>query len=530
MLAVAIRHIVFRLMPAVLATAILGGCTLLGPDFEEPSTAWLQKWDRQLHGLAGTAEDSETAALQFWWRAFNDPVLNGLIEEARRNNRQLRLAALRILESRALLGIAGSALYPQLQQLGGSATFSESRNLDDPGIGDGSQSHYQAGFNIGWELDFWGRFRRGIESADASFFAAIENQRATQVLVHAQVVELYYAYRVAEARIAIARKNAQIQKRSLAITREQFDSGNASELDVQQANTQYLSTIATLPQLENLKSRARNALAVLLGRPPGDVPELDQDGATLPVIDRTLVRAIPARLLLRRPDLRAALWRAASQSARIGIAEADLYPSLSLFGTLEWSDSSRGPGVVGIAGGPAFKWNIFSYGRLENNVRVQDARFQQLLEQYQDAVLKAAAEADNAAVGLIQTREQIRLLEQTVRSAERALAIANTRYQEGYADFQRVLDAQRSLFTQTDRLIGAQGENIGALIALYKSLGGGWMPMTTEQMLPADTIETMKQRIDWGTVIDAPIPNPPSDGSASMRKVATPPSNPNETP
>ena len=234
-------------LPATLF--LLGGCTTLGPDFEEPHSSWLDSWKPALHGIAASADQaSGQPELAFWWRMFNDPVLNDLIRQAHENNPQLRIAALRIFENRALTGIAGSTLYPQVQQFSGSAGYVNSNN--SPTVTDGGFGSYQAGFGVGWELDFWGRFRRSIESADAAFFASLENQQALQVLINAQIVSLYFGYRTTQARIAIASKNARIQKQSLKITREQFQSGNTSELDVQQARTQYLSTLATIPELE----------------------------------------------------------------------------------------------------------------------------------------------------------------------------------------------------------------------------------------------------------------------------------------
>ena len=191
---------------------------------------------------------------------------------------------------------------------------------------------------------------------------------------------------------------------------------------------------------------------------------------------------------------------------RSALQNADFYPAISLLGSLGWAGSSLGGGTSAtFAAGPALKWNIFDYGRIENNIRLQDARLQQLIEQYQEAVLSAAQEVDDAAISVVKSEEQLKLLEQTVKSAERALEIANTSYHEGYADFQRVLDAQRALFTQNDRLVS----NISAIIALYKSLGGGWSPVKTEHLLPADMSDTMKQRVDWGDLLDAPLPQHP---------------------
>jgi NodT family efflux transporter outer membrane factor (OMF) lipoprotein len=451
--------------------------------------------------------------------------LNRLIEAAKQDNLPLRMAGLRILESRALLGIAGSSLYPQVQQASGAFSYVNTRQRGGD-LPDVSQSlvGYQLGFNMAWELDFWGRFKRGVESADAAFFASIANQQDVQVLISAQVADLYFAYRTTEARIVIARENAAIQKRSFEITERIFNSGGDSELDLQQAKTQYLATLSTIPQLELTLIKTRNALSVLLGRAPGDFPELAGAGYKLPAIDSAGIQAIPARLLTRRPDIRAAAWQVAAQSAQIGIAEADYYPAISLLGAIGWSGSSLSgsPTVGNLAVGPAVRWNIFDYGRIENNVRVQDARLQQLIEQYQETVLQAAREIDDAAIGVVKTAEQQTILDQSVSAARRALEIANTRYREGYSDFQRVLDAQRSLFAQAERQLINHGNHISSVIGLYKGLGGGWERTPVEQLIPEEVRRTMQERSDWGNLLTAPIPdsrtNPPPAPGASQHE------------
>jgi NodT family efflux transporter outer membrane factor (OMF) lipoprotein len=500
-------HSLLRILAAAGLLVFISACTTLGPDFKKPEASWLNNWDQSLHKLVISEQDGheQLSGTNFWRGLFSDEILNGLIVEARRNNPQLRIAALRIFESRALQGVASSSLYPQVQQATASAVYAGSKNHDN---GDNSDiTNIQTGINIGWELDFWGRFQRSIEQADAAFFATIENQHAVQVLITAQVTELYFSYRVTQARIRIARKNAEIQKRSYTIAKELFDSGNTSELDLQQAKTQYLSTLSAIPPLEQNLIQTRNALAVLLARPPGDLSIPDDEDYELPHANELKAAILPTQLLLRRPDIQASAWLVAVQSAQLGISEAEFYPHISLIGSLGWAGSSiLTAGSSTLAAGSALQWNIFDYGRIQNDLRMQDARLQQLMEQYQSAVLLAASEVDNAAIRVVKTAEQLKLLEETVQTAERALEIANTSYHEGYADFQRVLDAQRSLFSQTDRLVSTRGNNISALIALYKGLGGGWKITPINKLLPSDTKNTMKQRVDWGELLDAPIP------------------------
>ncbi|MFN2168910.1 MAG: efflux transporter outer membrane subunit, partial [Anaerolineae bacterium] len=367
-----------RRLAVLLAVMLaLQACVTVGPDYEPPAIDWLADWQPDLYGQLASPDDAFEGDLRFWWLLFDDESLNGLIEIARRENPSLRIAGLRILESRAALGVAQSGRYPQLQQLGGAITYvNTQRHGGALDLGDTSLTAYQAAFNVGWELDFWGRFRRGIESADAVFLASIANHQDVQVLLTAQVVDLYFAYRTTQIRIDIAKRNAALQARSLEITRQLYEQGQSSELDLQQARTQHLSTLATIPALEVALTQVRNALAVLLGRPPGDLPELHGASPNLPALDPVSIQGVPARLLLRRPDLRGAAWQAAAQSARIGVAKADLYPAITLVGSIGWSaDSLSSTADTGtLAIGPALTWNVFDYGRIRNNVRVQDAR------------------------------------------------------------------------------------------------------------------------------------------------------------
>ena len=486
----------------------LTACTITGPDYKEPDINWLKDWQP---GSYKPDQQSKTRLdLQFWWKIFNDPVLNHLLETARKENLPLKIAGLRIFESRAQLSIARSTLYPQLQQFSGSAIYANSQKHGGKAVDRSlSLSSYQSGFSLGWELDFWGRFQRSIESADAAFFASISNQQDIQVLVAAQVAQTYFAYRITQGRIAIARRNARIQQRSYEITNNLYKSGEGSELDLQQAKTQYLATLATIPDLEIALSQNLNALAVFLGQPPGSLElprELPKDWR-LPEIKPETFNNIPASLLTRRPDIRTAAWQVAAQSAQIGVAEADYYPAISLFGTLGWSGSTlhNSPDISSVTFGPGFKWNILDYGRIDNNVRIQDARLQQLIEQYQNKVLQAALEVENSTYSIFKTNEQQHLLDQSAVASQRALDIANIRYREGYADFQRVLDAQRALFSQAERQWLNQGSYVNTIITLYKALGGGWTEMTVDQLLPEKTKNTMQKRVDWGNLLNAPI-------------------------
>ncbi len=490
---------------------VLCACTTLGPDYVEPEVTWIADWETTLYGQAGSADASATTPddLAFWWRAFSDPVLNDLIAEARRENPSLRIAGLAIARNRALLGIASGSRYPQLQQSSGSYSRVDTWPVEGSESGNRSGfNDYGVGFDVGWEIDFWGRYQRGIESADAGFLASVADQQNAQVLLSAAVARTYFLYCTTAEQIEIARENAALQRRSLEITRSLYASGQQAELDLQQAKTQYLATSATIPQLELGLQQVANALSALLGRAPGDLPELAAKTPDLPTANPISLEALPARLVLRRPDVRSAALQVAAQSAQIGIARADLYPAVSLFGTVGWLGNSLdgSADAAGTAVGPGFTWNLFNYGRLENNVRVQDALLQQSIERYQNTVLQAAREIDDAAISVVKTREQDAILAEALAAAERSLTLSTSRYREGYSSFIRVLDAQRSLAVQSANYVANKGAHLAAVVAFYQALGGGWRPATAEDYLPADVRETMQERTDWDDLLGAPIP------------------------
>lgn len=499
----------FSLQGACMLLAIFSmkACTVLGPDYERPGTDLAADWQsdslnsapKTLSQKPGWTEQGQ------WWRHFNDPALDLLIAEVLEKNHSLKVAALRLMEARAQQAIAGSTQYPQVQQLSGSLLNTERRQS---GGSSTNQWLYGTDLSIAWELDFWGRFRRGMEAADANFLASLANYDEVAILLAAQTAQFYVAIRTLESRLNIAHSNAAIQKRSLEITERLFKSGNEAELDVQQAKTQYLATLASIPPLEASLRQTQNALAVLLARPPGPISEMSNGTGVLPQASLEMVADLPADMLRRRPDIRAAEMQLVAQSSLIGIAEADLYPSLVLLGSLGVSASSisGAPTTTDLAIGPSFTWNIFDYGRIRNNVRVQDARLQQLTELYRDSILQAAREVDDAAISYVKSLEQVNLLDRGQVAAQRSLDIANIQYREGLADFERVLDAQRSLFSQQERVVSNRGNVVSSLIAVYKAMGGAWDVGRPAVLLDDATINTMKERSNWGDLLDTPVP------------------------
>jgi len=492
----------------VLATVVvltLAGCSPVGPDFVKLEPDAPPEWSQTVEqGLETTPN-----AIVEWWRVFNDPVLDELVLVARKNNNTLEIAGLRVLEARAQLGIAVGAIYPQTQIATGAST--RVSPAENTGVSSDFWQH-NLGATVSWEIDFWGRFRRGIESADAAYLASIASYDQAMILLIAAVAENYAIVRTAEEQLRITYENLKIQTRSYELSSVLYRHGAASELDMQQADTLLMATRATIPELKAGLKQARNALSTLLGLPPGSVDSMIRQSSGIPSLPDNVAVGFPADMLRRRPDVRQAELLAMSQNALIGLAKADLYPSFSLTGTIGLS--SGGPGdsdygnlfssdALAITVGPSFVWPFLNYGRIKNNVRVQDARLQQALVNYRETVLQAARETEDVMAAFIGTREQSAVLEETVSSARRSNELATLRYREGFADFQRVLAAQQSLFTEQQRYVTAVGSSMRNLVAIYRALGGGWEYRGDLPLVDQDTARQMQDRTNWGGLIEA---------------------------
>jgi NodT family efflux transporter outer membrane factor (OMF) lipoprotein len=494
-------------------------CTMVGPDFVKPSAEVSQQWVE--------AKDARVKIKPLdyknWWQVFQDPVLDSLIQMACEQNLPLRIAGVRVFEARAILGIAVGEFYPQLQQGFGSATYNRisERAPSAPQSGGGDFSFRQADIGVGasWELDFWGKFRRAIQSADAGFLSSIANYDDVLVSLTADVASTYVLIRTFEERLQIARDNLRIQEESLRIAQARFEAGATSERDVQQALTQLRSTEAEIPLLESGSRRAQNALSILLGMPPGRLNALLGGSIGIPQAPLEVSVGIPAELLRRRPDIRNAELQASAQSALIGVAKADLYPSFSLTGSFGFLSSDVGRFDLGdiflwksrtATFGPSFQWNLFNYGRITNSVRVQDARFQEALLNYQNTVLRAQQEVEDGLVAFLQNQARVALLLKAVGAAERTVGLALIQYREGATDYTTVLTAQQSLLVEQDRLADSRGSVPQGLISVYRALGGGWETRKDRPLIPVAVREEMEKRTDWGSLLTpAAVQEPP---------------------
>ena len=496
--------------------AITGGC-MVGPNFKTPPAAVAGKWIEE----GNKAVDSGAAEHRDWWTVFNDPALTRLVQLAYERNLTLQSAGLRVLEARARLGIAVGEFYPQQQQVGASLTYNRIPiSLPYNFI---SNTYWAGQFSAqaGWELDFWGKLRRAVESADGAFLASVANYDDVLVTLVGDVASAYVKIRTTERQIEIARDNVARQRTALKIASAKFQYGTASRRDVYQAENVLGATEATIPQLDIQLAQAKNALSVLLGMPPAPLDDLLAGSSNIPTAPEQVTAGIPADLLRRRPDVRGAELQAAAQSAQIGVAKADLFPTFSLLGNIgtlatDVGSSSLGDvftrGSLHYSVGPAVQWNILNYGQITNNVRVQDAKYQTLLIDYQNAVLKAQQEVEDGIAAFIHAREQAAFLQQSVGAAEGALRIALIQYRQGIADFTTVLTAEQNLYQAQNSLALATGGIALGLITTYRALGGGWQIREGRDFVPAETQREMRERTNWGTILTPDLLRPQTPG------------------
>lgn len=500
--------IVGRAFALLALITALGGCTTVGPKFDKPEAAVNAEWTAEEKAQFDTTRSANAA----WWSVFNDPILDTLVDQAWQQNLTVRTAGLRIAEARARLALAVGLQWPQVQALFAQATavgLSESgANTTNIASFDRNFTEFQVGFDVAWELDFWGRYKNLQRAEAARYFATAADYDNALVTLSAEVARTYVLIRAFETRIALAEKNVELQQEGYRIAEARFRYGATSELDVAQARTLLESTKASIPQYQRSLRQAQNALSILLGQPPGKVQEILGAPRGIPAAAPTVAIGMPAELLRRRPDIRSAEFAALEQSARVGVATADLYPSISLFGTIGFLTTSGGGGLDLDSGfwsvGPRIRLPILDYGRRRNTIRVEDARLQQLLVNYEAVVLRAQQEAEDGITGFAKSHQTAAFTQNAVTSAQRSSDIAFVQYREGAVDFQRVIDALRALLQEEIRLADAQSDIATNLISLYKALGGGWELHQGRPVIPERTRAEMENRTNWGDLLSNP--------------------------
>lgn len=448
-------------------SVLLAGCAAVGPDYHPPQNELPPSWSEAPSAPLPLAQpDAE------WWRRFDDPLLTDLVERALAANPDLRIARARLRAARAASAQAESLLWPSVGVYGSATRTSDG--------GQDAASRYGAGFDAAWEIDLFGGLRRGAEAAEADASASAATLAQTRVSLAAEVARDYVQLRAYQLRIAITQANLDNQTQTLQIAEWRAQAGLVGQLDVEQARSNREQTRAQLPALQDAATQTVNALAVLLNVAPATLaPELAAGPApTIPSAAAQPLAGIPADLLRRRPDIVAAERSLAAATARIGVAEAALYPSLSLSGTL----GLQGAALSALSGGAAatrliaasLAAPIFDAGRLRQQVAIRSAEQEQALAAYEAALFGALRDVENARASLANGRARGEALAAAVQAARNAALLASFRYRSGLVDFQTVLDTERSVRTLEDSQATAQADSVIALVQLYKALGGGW--------------------------------------------------------
>jgi NodT family efflux transporter outer membrane factor (OMF) lipoprotein len=512
---------------ATILVMLAGGCAMVGPDYKRPPVkveqTWMETANHRVQPAAVIYKD--------WWQVFKDPTLTRLINKAYHENLTLRIAGVRVLEAQAELGVAIGELYPQTQAGVGSLTRTRLSERDSQAVLSNQFTFNQAqvGLLAGWELDFWGKFRRNIQSAGASLQATIADYDNVLVSLTADVANSYILIRTLEKRLKIAHRNVETQTESLQIAEARFKGGTTSQRDVEQAKTILANTQATIPFLETQLRQAKNALCVLLGLPPRKLANLLKGPQEIPAPPPQVAVGIPADLLRRRPDIRRAELQAMAQCSRIGVAKADLYPAFSLNGAVGFAASDVANFYLGdlfqwrsrtASFGPSFQWNLFNYGRITNQVRVQDARFQEALIAYQNSVLQAQREVEDNLVAFLKSQQRARFLSDSTAAALRSFDLALIQYREGITDFTTVLTAQQSLLSEQDSLATTLGNISLDLVGVYRSLGGGWQIREGKGFVPQSIKEAMAKHTNWGRLLTPVAVTPAAE---SQRHLIRPP-------
>jgi len=506
----------------------ISGCTMVGPDYVKPTAPEPEKWIES----GDPKIESKEADFDQWWEVFNDPVLNELVGSAYEQNLSLQIAGLRIMEARAQLGIAIGNQFPQQQQANAEGSLNQtSKNAPNNALADRYYANYQATFDAAWELDVWGKFRRAVQNGVGNLESSIANYDDILVSLTAEVAGTYVNLRIAEERLAVAYQNVEIQKRSLDLVEKQYNAGAVTQLDVFQARGLLRTTESTTPGFEADIRQAKNALAILLGKLPGEIDAILAKPGPIPKVPAEIAVGIPTELLRRRPDIRLAERQLAAQSALIGVAKADLYPHFTLFGSLGFQAASQvdsGSNNSNFSDlfkkssftysfGPAFSWDIFNYGRITNQVRVEDAVFQELAVNYEDTVLSAAREVEDAMVAFLRSQDTVKFLADATRAYKSSVDLSMIQYREGLVGYQRVLDAQENLTRSEDQLTSTAGSVDLNLVAIYKALGGGWELRKDKDFVAQDIKEEMAKRTNWGDMLEPEkLEYPPSQDVKSI--------------
>lgn len=454
---------------ALIAALVLAGCASVGPDYHkvQPATPQLQGLD--------AAQETSAQFQAAWWKQFNDPTLDALIQHAAANNLDLRIAVARLHESRALLSNAKSNRWPTIDT---NIDYTRSRG-QQPGFSDqrSTVSTYQAGFDASWELDLFGGVRRSVEASRGDLGASEAALRDAQVSLLAEVARNYFELRGSQLRLGIARRDIDNQGQTVHLTEVRQKLGAGSEQDVASAKARLAAVQAQLPVLQTAVSASEFRLAVLLGQRPGEL-DIDLSPKDFKPIAVSLPIGAAGDVLARRPDIQMAEREYAAATARIGVAKADFFPHITLGGFLGFlsgrSNDFGSPATRAWSLMPSLSWPGLNVQRVRANLHASEARSDAAQANYQRTILVAIEDIDNAVTGFNQQRVRVNHLIEQEAHSRRAAELARVRYQEGETGFLELLDAQRTQLAAEDDLAGAETAINTRAVALYKSLGGGW--------------------------------------------------------
>ncbi|YCM46811.1 efflux transporter outer membrane subunit (plasmid) [Verrucomicrobiaceae bacterium 227] len=459
--------------PVLVMATLLVACTV-GKNYQKPDINAPDDWS-ELDASGLTNGQLDKKALNSWWKTFDDRKLNDLVNRAVADNLSLKAATSRLMEARSQRVVAGSARFPTINATGDliRTEFSQTSRTPFP-----TGTIYSGGFDAAWELDLFGGIRRQVEAAKANVGAKMESYGDVRVTLLAEVALNYTEIRAYQARLTVAEAHRDTQAKTMDLVEANVRGGEVSPLDLTQARSNLETTRSQIPVIETALSRAQHRLAVLLGQTPGSLANELRERRQIPVAPANIAVGIPAEVLRRRPDVRRAERELAAQTAKVGVAVAELYPKLTLIGTIGLESLNSGNLVNSASSvfnvGPSATWNIFSAGRVRQNIAIQNARQEQALIAYESTILNALRDVEDALVSYGKEMVRRDSLTKAEASTKESVRIAQDLYQGGETDFLTVLDAQRSLFRVQDQLTQSNAQVTTNIIMLYKALGGGW--------------------------------------------------------
>jgi NodT family efflux transporter outer membrane factor (OMF) lipoprotein len=452
---------------------LIGGCAAVGPDYSPPTLSMPETWhSEKAAGIA--AGESNFSDLAHWWQRLQDPQLSSLIQKAVVKNLDMKKARAKIQEARARRDMAAAGLSPSVT-MNASAAWSRSGYLSDKSS---ATNLYASSLDASWELDIFGGVRRSVEAYTGDLQASEEDLRDTLVTLLSEVAFNYIDVRIYQARIAEAEQTIKSQEETYQLIVWKNQAGLSDDLEVRQARYSLENSRSKLPALRAGLQSSLNNIAVLLGEHPGSVHEYLQNPQSIPTAPIDIAVGVPADILRQRPDVRRAERQLAAQTARIGVATADLYPKFTLSGSIGLETTSLSSigtsGLWTLLGKPNFSWNIFKAGAIRQNIKAQTALQEQYVAAYEAAVLTALKEVENALIAYAEEIKHRQTLIAAVEAAEEAAKMSQINFESGLTHFINVLDAQRSLLTYRDELAQSEGAVAADIVRLYKALGGGW--------------------------------------------------------